>query len=111
MKSLTGSEKQIAWAEEIRKEFFRLYDIGGTEMSKVSEKRALRVIECREELETIDNSKWYIDHFAQILKEKRDTTKAVLIGFYYSNKSDKTKNEVMIQNIFGKVQNAVLNNL
>lgn len=66
---LQGSEKQVAWAEDIRKNVIDYYDIKFDHLIQVhdddeakAEKYAKAKEAMRETAESIDSAKWWIDH-------------------------------------------------
>jgi len=65
MKNLKGSEKQVAWAEEIRKECFK--EIGSTKIDPSQDQEKSKKIfdlfkRCEEWLENIEDAQWWIDN-------------------------------------------------
>jgi len=80
MTKLTGSEKQIAWAETIRSDFSRSLEAlkGKITDSDKSDPRMVRaqeiVTELENEIDQVEESRWWIDNrqtsAALIIKEK-----------------------------------------
>ncbi|MGX8126433.1 hypothetical protein ACWTV9_09250 [Clostridioides difficile] len=104
LKELNGSEKQIKWANNIRKDILILVDelekIDIEEIKKwkeddtvkIIEKRKRKIERIREEIRNIDSAKFFIDNFRYILEYNSLTQKSAYINRTLKDSSFAEKN-------------------